>query len=102
MPEPIVAAPVNTSELLSEHVDDYKPADSHMTLEQQVFECRARKCDSIEATDAVFKSIYGHVPDTAYALYKNIKLYRIGMVEKGQALDRMTVEQKLFGGSAIK
>lgn len=85
------------SSFLGDHVEAYAPADSSVALEQQIFQCRHMDCDSIEATDAVFKSIFGHVPAECYAMVKGVKMYRIGQVEKGQALDRMTVEQRLFG-----
>ena len=88
---------IENPELLSEHVEDYKPAHSHASLEEQVFHAKAVHADSIEVEDIVFKGIFGHVPAEPYAVYKGIKLYRIGMVAQGQAADRMTIERKVFG-----
>lgn len=93
----VTATVVSESTFLGDHAENYKPADNHVSLEQQVFECKSMSLDSIEAADPVFKAIFGKVPLECYAMYKNIKMYRIGMVKEGEARDRVTVEQRLFG-----
>lgn len=74
------------STFLGDHVEAYAPADSSVALEQQIFQCKHMDLDSIEATDAVFKSIFGRVPDECYAMVKGVKMYRAGMVEKAKRL----------------
>lgn len=88
---------VEHPDLLSEFVENYKPADSHASLEEQIFKARSVGADSIEAEDVVFKNLLGRVPDEAYIVYKNIKLYRVGQVEAGVALDSQTMESRLYG-----
>ena len=98
-PGPTLRKTIENPLLLSEHVENYEPAKNLATLEEQVFLSLAHGADSIEVTDMVFKAIFGYVPAEDYAIYKNIKMYKIGQVEAGRAKDARTVEQVLFGNS---
>lgn len=94
----VIAAPEKMdSPELRDFVDDYKPANSHASLEEQLFLARAHKCDTIEAEDVVFRAIFGYVPDTAYCMVKNVKVYRVGMVEEGRKRDARSADAGLFG-----
>ncbi len=88
---------VEHTDLLSEYVENYKPASSHATLEEQVFLCSAHGADSIEAEEIVFKAILGYIPKEAYMVFKGVKVYRKGMVEAGRTSDAQSIEQRLFG-----
>ena len=100
-PGPQLRKPIEDHTHLSGLVEDYKPASSLISLEEQVFLCKAHGADTIEATDLVFRAVFGYIPNEDSAMFKGIKMYKIGRVEAGRAKDARTVEQVLFGNSKM-
>lgn len=96
----LVARPemIEAATELRDFVEGYEPANSHATLEEQLFLAKAHKCDTIEAKDIVFKAVFGEVPRTCYAMIKGIKVYREGMVAEGRRLDARSADSMLFQG----
>lgn len=79
-------------DLLSEHVDDYKPASTVNELLEQVHLAKEMMCDSIEATPQMIKHFCRkHYPDdVGYFIYHDIKVYIPGFFEQSQKKDQRT------------
>jgi hypothetical protein len=91
-------------ELLSEHVEGIEPAKSVNELLSQVHTAKEAGCDSIEATPEVVRYYCRkHYPDdVGYFIFQDVKVYIAGLHKTKSAQDKLTVEQKLFGGSKTK
>lgn len=104
-PEPIgsvVKKEIELREMLSEKVDDYKPATTRQEITDQVYLAKSEGCNSIEATLKAIRSICRDqsLESVGYFMYHDIKVYIEGFVEKAKARDKQTIEQKLFGHSS--
>lgn len=102
--ENVITKVADHKDLLSEYVDDYKPASTVAELEAQVHQARAVGADSVEVTPDMFRFYCG--PDdgknanwsSKYFHYKSVKAYLVGKVAEANREARLTIEQKIFGG----
>lgn len=94
----------SSPEMLSEVVDDYKPAKSLHELRDQVFYAKQMGCDSIEASPEIIKYFTKpHFPDdVGYFLYDSIKVWIPGFFQTHQHNDSASIESKLFGKREAK
>lgn len=93
-------------DILRNYVKDYKPASSISELDDQVFQASNNDIDSIEATPALVryfcKREFDYIKDNVgYFIYHNIRVYIDGFFEKNKDADRLTIEQKMHGGSKL-
>ena len=97
-PEPYgaVARPEkHTFQLISEFVEDYKPASTINELMFQVDQAKGLGCDSIEATPALIKHYCRkHYPsDVGYFMFHDIRVYIPGAFEESVKRDKRTVHE---------
>lgn len=105
-PEIVLKPEHKTRDILRNHMEDYKPASTLMELEEQVSMAKQNEIDSIEATPALvrhlFKSSFDHIKkEVGYGLYKDIRVYIEGFFNDHKDADKITMEQKLHGGSKL-
>lgn len=100
---PPVKKTVEPYTLLSEFVDNYKPAKTIHELDDQVFRAKHYEADSIEATPELVRYFTKKdYPDkVGYFVYHDIKVYIAGFFEQSVKRERVTIEQKTFGNSKI-
>lgn len=101
----LVREPVKR-DILRNYVKDYKPASSISELDDQVFQASGNDIDSIEATPALVryfcKREYDYIVNkVGYFIYHNIRVYIDGFFEKNKDADKLTIEQKMHGGSKL-
>lgn len=89
--------------LLSEYVDDYKPASTIHELDNQIFDAVSYGADSILATERIVKHFCKNAyPDkVGYFIYKNIKVYIEGFFEQSVKRDKESVDFRNFGASKV-
>lgn len=90
--------------MLSEFVDDYKPAKTLHELDDQVFQAKQCGADSIEATKEIvwYFTKKKDPNNTGYFMFKDIRVYIAGIFQQSKKRDLETVEQRTFGASQIK
>ncbi len=92
--------------LLSEVIDDYKPATTLMELDEQVQTAKLNECDSVEASETIVKYFtkagYQETKKVGYFWYKDIRVYIAGIFEQSKVRDAETIEHRTFGASQIK
>lgn len=102
VPTTIIVPEKKIRDVLRNHVDDYKPADSIMVLEDQVFQAMQLEIDSIEGTEKIVrhfcKTSFNEVQKVGYFIYKNIRVYIDGYFEQNKDADKVTMEQRLHSG----
>lgn len=78
--------------LLSEELDDIKPANTLRDLDEQVFLAKNNDCDSIEATDIIIKHFCrkDFPPKSGFIMYKDIRVFQAGRVAEAIGLDKRT------------
>lgn len=102
MSMPITKEPVQT-EFLGDYVDNYKPADSQMELDRQVYTAQSMGLTAIEATDDVIrfytKASFDVDRKLGYFIYKNIRVFFVGEFRKFVSRDKrnMFTEIRLPG-----
>lgn len=97
---------IENCDLLSEYVEDYKPAATIQELEAQMHQAEMVGADSIEVTPKIFAHYCG--PDTGknanwkskYFHFKGVKAYLAGNYAAAKKESTMTMEQKLFGAKS--
>lgn len=102
--EPIGSVVQRTKEkvdMLSDVVDDYKPATTRQEIMDQTQLAKIEGCDSIEATLKAIRTICRDpaLESVGYFMYHDIKVYIEGSMDASKARDRLTIEQKLFSNS---
>lgn len=92
------------SDLLAEHLENYKPASTVNELLEQVHLAKEVGCDSVEATPQLVKHYCRrHYPDdVGYFMFHDVKVWIAGFHETHKRFDGLTIEQKLFGHSKVK
>lgn len=101
-PEPIgmtVKKIADNPNMLSEVMEDYRPASTEDELRNQVHMAKQEGCDSIEATVPLAKRFCRdpQLEKVGYFIYHNIKVYLEGFTSQSIARDNQTIEQRLFG-----
>ncbi len=89
-------------EMLSQIVDDYKPAASYVELQEQAALAKANGCDSIEATLEACRKVCRdpQLESVGYFTYHGIHVYIAGAYEKARLRDKLSIEQRTFGRSS--
>ncbi len=102
-PAPPPKKTIDPYTLLSDFVDDYKPAKTIHELDDQVFKAKHYEADSIEATPELIRYFTKKdYPDKiGYFIYHDIKVYIAGFFEQSVKRERVTIEQKIFGESKV-
>lgn len=100
-PEPIgmqlIKEREQRGEMLSDVIEDYKPATTDEELRIQVELAKVEGCDSIEATLAICKR-YCKDPKleaVGYFSYYNVKVYIAGKFQDVKKRDQVTIEQRV-------
>lgn len=100
---PEVKKTIEPYTLISEFIENYKPAETIHELDEQVFQAKQLECDSIEATPNIIRYFCKKdYPDkVGYFIYHDIKVYIAGFFEQSILREKQTIEQKIFGASKI-
>lgn len=88
--------------LLSEHIDDYEPAKTHMDLIEQVHMAKQLGCDSVEATPQVIRQLTlksGYPDKEGYLWFSDVRVWIPGAYEPDG--DKMSVDAKIFANSKV-
>jgi len=80
---------VDSPELLSSFVDDYRPATTIRELEDQVHLAKVNGADSVECSMALGRYYVkdGSLETVGYFMFRDIKVYIEGYYERAQARD---------------
>lgn len=89
-------------ELLRDALEVYAPASNDQELREQIHTAKVHGCDSIEATLQLAKRFCkdASLESVGYFVMHDIKVYIDGHFERATTRDRVTVEQRNFGGKA--
>jgi hypothetical protein len=95
---PEVKREITHDELLSEHVENYKPASTINEIMDQVHQAKLFDCDSIYATPEIVKYYtrkdYDHTVKAGYFMFHDIKVYLEGHFERARTRDTRTTLDK--------
>ena len=92
----------DVKEMLSDVVDDYKPASTMEELRNQAHLAVVEGCDSIEITRELAKKVCRdpQLEAVGYFHYHNVKAYLVGKQQEVKKRDSLSVEQRTFGKSS--
>lgn len=97
---PIVEVKAETTkpETLKGYVDNYKPANTITELEDQVFQAKQLNIDAVEGSDALIKHFvrtqFDQIKEkVGYFLYKDVRVYFAGFLDKNKRNDKRTIDQ---------
>ena len=103
-PTTVIVPEKKRRDLLRNFTENYKPADSIMVLDDQVYQAQQLDIDSIEGTEKIVKHFcktsFKEVQKVGYFIYKNIRVYIDGYFEQNKDADKVTMEQRLHSGGA--
>lgn len=99
-PTPRASRGHSESRLLSDEVEHVRPAKTIGELQEQVTWAAQYDCDSVEATEALVKSVarrgWEETRVVGYITYAGIKVFIEGRFFEADKRDKETAEQRLF------
>lgn len=102
-PTPKAGRAYSESRLLGDEIEHIRPAKTIGELQEQVTWAAQYDCDSVEATEALVKSVarrgWEDTKQIGYITYCGIKVFIEGRFADADKKDRETAEQRLFSPS---
>lgn len=86
---PMVKKAFDDKTMLGEFVENYKPAETLLDLDEQVLMCAEYGADSIQISPQIMRKFAGPRYTGPYLLYKDVKCYLAEGYEEKKDLDKL-------------